>query len=128
MGLYNFKQRFAPFITSGKKRHTIRATRKHRDVVGNIAHLYTGLRTKNTQLLGRFPVVRVEAIEIVSGCSADPECHCSAKVLIAGVELDKQETEKLARLDGFKSFREMKQFWRGRVPFAGEIVHWKFTK
>jgi hypothetical protein len=129
MGLYNFQKRFVPFILSGKKQHTIRATRKHSDTPGNICHLYTGLRVKGaTMLLGRFPCTRVETIEIVSGCSEDDTCNCSAIVLVAGVELDKTEREKLAKLDGFKTFAEMAQFWKGRIPFAGHIIHWKWSK
>ena len=62
MGLYNFKQRFAPLILDGRKRHTIRATRRVPDKVGNVAHLYTGLRTKNTVLLGRHPITKIEDI------------------------------------------------------------------
>ena len=49
MGLYNFRERFAPFILSGKKTHTIRAVRIHPDKPGNILYLYTGLRTKKGQ-------------------------------------------------------------------------------
>jgi len=49
VGLYNFRERFAPFILSGKKTHTIRAVRIHPDKPGNILYLYTGLRTKKGQ-------------------------------------------------------------------------------
>jgi len=123
MGLYNFRQRFAPFILSGRKRHTIRARRKNPDVVGNIAHCYTGLRTKHTTLLGRWPVVRVEDIEIEGD-----EISGAHRVFVAGVEFDESEREKLARLDGFRDFADFAGFWKGRLPFTGQIVHWKFTK
>jgi ASCH domain-containing protein len=127
MGLYNFKERFAPFILDGRKRHTIRATRKVRDKVGNIAHLYIGLRTKNATLLGRFPITKIEPIEILPDCPCNQEhCQKPVKVKIASEELSPDECEKLARLDGFESFAEMKAFWKGRLPFKGEIVHWKF--
>lgn len=125
MGLYNFQKRFVPFILSGAKRHTIRATRRHPDKVGNLAHLYTGLRTKKTQLLGRFPITRIEEIEISAGCDCDVvECKASPRIFVAGVELDNDERENLARLDGFQNFSEMKAFWKGRLPFKGEIIHW----
>jgi hypothetical protein len=117
MGLYNFKERFAPFILDGRKRHTIRATRKVPDKVGNIAHCYTGLRTKSVRFLGKWPIVRIEPIEIL------PE----SKVIVDGQELSLDEREKLARLDGFQDFTEMRAFWNGRLPFKGHIIHWQFT-
>lgn len=128
MGLYNFQQRFAPFILRGSKRHTIRAHRKHPDTAGNTLHLYTGLRTKTAQLLMRVPCVKVEEIEIVSGCSADARCCCSARVIVNGVELTYDECEALAKKDGFPGFAAMKTFWKGRVPFAGQIIHWKYSR
>jgi len=121
MGLYNFQKRFVVPILAHKKKHTIRATRRHPDKVGNIAHLYTGLRTKKAMLLGRFPIVRIEEIEI-SGLDASP------RIFVANVELSPDEREKLARLDGFKDFTEMKQFWKGRLPFKGQIIHWNPSK
>ncbi len=125
MGLYNFKDRFAPFILDGRKRHTIRATRKVPDRVGNIAHCYTGLRTKSVRFLGRWPIVKIEPIEILPDCPCQ-QTHCqkAVRVLIAEQELSADEREKLARLDGFENFTEMKAFWKGRLPFKGEIIHW----
>ena len=123
MGLYNFQKRFVLFILSGAKRHTIRATRKNPDKVGNTAHLFTGLRTKQTQLLGRYPITKIEPIEILEcPCQQD---HCQkVNVVINGEALSYDEREKLAKLDGFRDFNEMKAFWKGRLPFKGEIVHW----
>ena len=127
MGLYNFKERFGPFILDGRKRHTIRATRKVRDKVGNVAHLYIGLRTKYPFLLGRFPITKIEPIEILHGCTCkQTSCEHSVRVLIDGQELSADEREKLARLDGFENFTEMRAFWKGRLPFTGEIIHWRW--
>lgn len=95
MGLYNFQKRFVPFILSGAKQHTIRATRKNPDVPGNICHLYTGLRQPGATLLGRYPCTRVEVIDIFDGESG-------TEIWIDGTMLDQGEAEKLARLDGFK--------------------------
>lgn len=124
MGLYNFQKRFVVPILNHTKRHTIRATRRHPDKVGNIAHLYTGLRVKNAaRLLGRFPIVKIEDIEITAKCDLDC-CTLKTHVTIAGFHLDEGESEKLARLDGFESFKEMAAFWKGRLPFKGQIIHW----
>lgn len=122
MGLYNFQSRFVPKILSGEKKHTIRATRANPDKAGNMLHLYTGLRQKGARLLMRVPCVKVEEIEIKDGAFGD-ENHAS--VTIDGVKLDRGERESLARRDGFANFEEMIQFWRGRLPFKGHIIHWK---
>lgn len=125
MGLYNFQSRFVPKILSGEKTHTIRATRANPDKPGNTMHLYTGLRRKGAKLLMRTQCVRVEEIEIKDGAFFD-ENHAS--VSINGVKLDRSEREELARRDGFDDFEQMIQFWRGRLPFHGHIIHWKGQK
>lgn len=122
MGLYNFQERFVPFILSGEKTHTIRAIRATPDKVGNTLHLYTGLRRKGARLLMRVPCVKIEEIEIKNGAFGD-ENHAS--VIIDGVSLDRGEREALAIRDGFINFEEMINFWAGRLPFNGHIVHWK---
>jgi hypothetical protein len=123
MGLYNFQARFVPFIQSGNKTHTIRSIRKNPDKPGNTLHLYTGLRTKKaTRILPPVQCVKVEEIEIKDGIFGD-ENHAS--VCVDGIDLDRSERETLARRDGFPSFEAMIQFWRGRLPFRGHIIHWK---
>lgn len=85
-------------------------------------HLYVGLRTKKAKLIARVVCVKVEDIEIRDGIFFD-ENHAS--VTIDGTKLDRDERESLAVADGFESFEEMIQFWRGRLPFKGDIIHWK---
>jgi hypothetical protein len=121
MGLYNFKKRFAPYVRDGSKRHTIRAKRKHPDKPGDTVHLYTGLRTKHTELLGRSICVRVEDIRIT----------IDRQIYIDGVLLSDSEKNALAFCDGFRSrgvahaFDEMMEFWEGRsFPFIGDVIHW----
>lgn len=104
-------------ILSGAKRHTIRATRSRRTVVGEICHLYTGLRQKGATLLGRYPCCRVEDIEI----------EIDGAIAVNGIYLSVDECESLARCDGFRDFLEFEEFWDGRRPFSGQIVHWKFS-
>lgn len=125
MGLYNFKKQFVPFILSGRKTHTIRAVRKSVEKAGNILHLYTGLRQKGATLLMRVPCVKVEEITI-DACGH--ECNCDGSVEIDGVELDESEREALAKRDGFKDFDAMLEFWAGRLPFKGHVIHWKGPK
>lgn len=118
MGLYNFKVRFEQFIRDGRKRHTIRETRKHPDESGNTLHLYIGLRTRNCRLIFRAPCTAVQEIEIRGdGISID------------GNELSRDEQETLARRDGFRDLAEFYRFWPAdKLPFAGQIIHWNFDK
>jgi hypothetical protein len=115
MGLYNFQARFVPFILSGAKTHTIRAIRANPDKPGNTLHLYTGLRQKGARLLMRAPCVKVEEVEI----------DANHFIKIDGEELSTDEYEALAVRDGFSSFHGMMEFWDGRLPFKGHIIHWR---
>jgi hypothetical protein len=115
MGLYNFKKQFVPHILEGEKRQTIRADRARIDKVGDTMHLYTGLRQKGAQLLGRPTCIAVQEIEINS----------NGYVSIDGERLLLDEMERLARADGFDSYAHMMEFWEGRLPFRGHIFHWE---
>ena len=121
MGLYNFQQRFVPFILAGTKTHTIRARRRYPDKPGDTLHLYTGLRTKKAKLLMRVPCVRIEEIEIF----CVERGQCPPYVFVDGMGLDYSERHQLALRDGFHDFTEMAAFWDDRLPFEGHIIHWK---
>lgn len=128
MGLYNFQERFAPFILDGKKTHTIRAIRANADKPGNMLHLYTGLRTKRAKLLMRRECVKIEEIAIDFLLEGYFGPNPTYIVRIDGEQLDRTECETLARRDGFSDFREMMKFWRepkNRLPFKGHVIHWR---
>lgn len=115
MGLYNFRPRFEEPIVRGLKTHTIRARRKYPDKPGDTMHMYIGLRQKGARLLMRRPCVKVQEIEI-----------WERGVVIDGITLDHAERDALAVSDGFSSgWLEMLAFWEGRLPFKGNIFHWK---
>src|ERR1700761_1343950 len=116
MGLYNFKAQFVPHILDGSKTHTIRAMRAHPDKPGNTLHLYTGLRQKGARLLMRATCTKVESIKIEA---------LFGRMVVDGQLLDDSEQEQLAKRDGFKNHHEMMQFWDRRLPFEGQIIHWK---
>lgn len=127
MALLNFKPRFSPFILDGRKQHTIRKVRKDSRVpkFGEICHCFEGLRTKRHRLLGRWPCVKVETIT-VSNVPVNPPF---LSVHVEGLALSVDECERLARQDGFENFADMEQYWRnekGRLPFTGHIIHWKW--
>jgi hypothetical protein len=128
MGLYNFKARFAPRILDGSKTHTIRPMRAIADKPGNTLHLYTGLRTKSARLLMRVPCVKVESITMIPKKRRQWDVLNlveSVTVTIEGIELSLSECEAFARRDGFENFEDMVMFWTGRLPFKGQIVHWR---
>lgn len=140
--LLGFQTRFVPMILAHTKRHTIRAKRKIAPRVGEICHCYTGLRQrgpiiqkfasgqvvrqKMTRLLGRWPCVNVQEIQIKGSFHA--YAGFIGGVLIERQVLSQDECEALARSDGFETFTEMMEFWRGRLPFRGDIIHWDPTK
>lgn len=119
MPLLNFKLRFVDPIRKGTKNHTIRADRAIPVKVGDNLYLYTGLRHKGAYRILPDPVKcsRVESIKISAATSAMVE--------IDGVPLATDEREELAVADGFSGWEEMLEFWEGRLPFRGQIIHWR---
>lgn len=114
MPAYSFKPRFRTPILAGEKRQTIRAKRARATKVGDTLHLFCGMRTKRCEKLGTAVCTRVEDIAIYEW-----------SVRIDGRILFVIECERLARRDGFKTFAQMMEFWKGRLPFRGDIIHWK---
>ncbi len=126
--LLGFKKQFVPMILSHLKTHTIRAKRKRPPRVGEICHCYTGLRQKGARLLGRWPCVKVDTVTIGLGVLDRSRLHVWPVVYVGDSKLSPDECEALARSDGFRSFAEMMEFWRGRLPFRGYMIHWDPTK
>jgi hypothetical protein len=114
VGLYNFQVRFEEPILSGRKFHTIRAYRKHRDKPGDVMHLYVGLRRPGARLLGRPSCAWTSDITI----------RRNGRILVNGRELNGPERGELAWRDGFDDHAEMMSFWTGRLPFNGQILGW----
>lgn len=115
MGLYGFKRQFIAPIQAGTKTHTIRARRKHPDKAGNTLHLYYGLRTKMCALICKATCSRVQELRIDE----------NGQIFIDDQRLTLDEMEHLACRDGFADLRAMLNFWDGRLPFEGHIIHWR---
>jgi len=134
MPLLNFKRQFVEPIREGRKCHTIRADRKNPVKPGDRLYLYCGARTKNCFRVLPEPVTCTKVLPVVFDRSnggwvlyhAKAEAHvlCPA-AKIDGQILSRDECEQLARCDGFDSYAEMMGFWDGRLPFHGQIIHWK---
>lgn len=118
MPAFNFKARFASAVEAGVKRTTIRARRRDgRDPeVGQIAALYTGMRTNVCRALGsavilyRHPV-RIDAAGIVE---------------VGGVRLEDRGLSILAAVDGFPDVDDFLAFFRDvhGLPFEGFLYQW----
>ena len=118
MGAYNFQPRFATAVVLGEKTQTIRGYRRHMDHPGDLLHLFTGQRTPSCQVLGRHPATAIEPVVI------RPD-----GILVRERWLTSGETDLLAMRDGFpQGFGEMLDFWRGRLPFEGFAVHWRWSR
>jgi hypothetical protein len=124
MPLLNFKPRFVEPIRMDTKRHTIRAERKIPIKVGDNLYLYCGARTKKCFRILPEPVpcTKVQTITIEIKTRPDYQLIC---VVIDGEILDSSEAERLAFADGFSDFKDMMKFWEGRLPFKGQIIHWR---
>ena len=121
---FNFQARFADAVRSGAKRQTIRRNRRdgRRPVPGDAAKLYTGLRTRATQLLCQAAVTEVLSVRI------DFE---DRQIYVDGERLTVSERTAFAQADGFASWPDMLTWFaeqygscsENRV-FEGFCVRW----
>lgn len=120
-------------VEDGSKTHTIRGKRKITPRVGEICHCYVDPRQKTMRLLGRWECVKVEEIRIEGG-REKRSGDFFGSVHIDGNRLDGDELDGLAWRDGFRSngrdgaFTEMLEFWKGRLPFKGYVIHWDYNR
>lgn len=131
-----FKNQFVPFVLDGSKTHTIRGLRADGKIwrAGMRADLYANLRQANMWLLFRAPVLKVEEIYIDIRVLSQEATFIDIR--INGEPLSWDEKCDLAWRDGFRGVdggREgalvhMMRFWRGRLPFAGQIIHWDYSR
>lgn len=133
MVAYSFKTRFAEPILARTKTQTIRAYRcgRSRHVrIGETIQIYTGLRTKQTKLLGFAEARLVFDIRLAlqEGCVWFPNGELGPYL---GNGLD-----DFARMDGFRSWPELVAFWekehrqskRPNEPvFEGVWIYWSST-
>lgn len=115
MPALNFKKQFAPKVESGAKRQTIRAIRKTPFKTGDILYLYTGMRTRSCRKLGEAKALEVIPVEITT-----------RTMRINGVLQLDQDSEKIAKEDGFDSFFDMMHwfFHTHGLPFEGQLIKW----
>ena len=130
MPALNFKRQFVAHIRSRRKRHTIRAKRKRPIKPGETLYLYTGMRTKQCEkIIEPVTCAKVDDIRIelrpAQGNGALTRGLQFPHVIVEGIDLSEDEKDRLAYADGFDSFADMMKFWDGRLPFNGDLIHWK---
>lgn len=122
MVAYSFKPRFAQQIVGGRKRQTIRASRRRHAREGERVQLYVGMRTRLCRKLIPDPVVmRVVPVELLIG----PKTISSIRV--DGVRFNAIEKRLFAQADGFANLHEMHAFWvanHGEGRFDGVLICW----
>jgi hypothetical protein len=132
MVAYSFKKRFAPPIIAGlqpgplvvgMKRQTIRADRKRHARLGEELQLYTGMRTRSCQLLGRADCTSVLPIRLLLG--PVPAVEIGGEPAITGAK----GLDLFARLDGFGDWPDLCAFWAAEhealTEFSGQLIRWE---
>lgn len=128
MVAYSFKKRFGPAILSGTKAQTIRAERKRHARPGEELQLYTGMRTRHCQLLGRSACLSVMPVRL---CFS--ERTAAAPFEVGGAFLTWNDMKAFAQADGFDSIEDMAGFWWREHPpeygdtitFEGVLIRWQ---
>lgn len=123
MPAFNFEKRFAAKVSSGEKRQTIRVTRKKGNAkVGDMAHCYTGMRTRKCVRLGSWTVTAVRYITIELRAEGD-------LCVIDACPIDALDREELAKADGFKDWADMRAWLVTKhcTLFNGRLVMWEYT-
>lgn len=115
MPAFNFQQRFAPLVESGRKPSTIRSTMRCK--IGDTVQLYTGQRTKQCRKLGEGVCIGLAEITI----SEDDFWK------IEGSIGDWLRQSRLHEQEGFMNVNEFVDFFRQRygLPFKGYLHVWE---
>ncbi len=116
MPLLGYKKQFADLVESGKKRQTIRATRKRPFKVGDRLYHYYGLRTKVCRKL------------LESDClvAADIVIDEKKNISVNDNRLSESSSEALAHGDGFSELEDFIDFFKTEhgLPFKGQLIIW----
>ncbi len=108
--LLGFKKRFAEPIKIGTKVFTMRGDRKVKPKIGETLYMYSGLRTKNTELISNKEKlisrqeVRLMIIYYSKGISR-------LDIHVDGRELKSKEIDEFVKFDGFKDRLDFVTYW-----------------
>lgn len=132
MVAYSFQARFADAVATGRKHQTIRAQGKRRHArPGDRVQLYTGMRTKSCRKLVDPDPVCTSAepvfLESVVGKIPGTVPLCPLRIWVNGRHPAPEESEAIARADGFASIQEMHDWFKQShgLPFHGVLIKWE---
>jgi len=117
--LVNFQKFCVSKILDGSKIHTIRRNPKREPKVGEVLHMYCGLRTKNCfPITKQHSIVKIESIEITK-----------FGVKLDGFHIEKTELPEFVRNDGFETIEDFYNFFGAEkiingTPWRGILIHW----
>ncbi len=121
MPALNFQARFADPVETHAKRQTIRRVWKRPIKVGDTLYLYTGMRTKQCRKLRMVLCLDYRPITI-------NEHSISLLTDLETLEIwpEGWSLKWFARMDGFDSWEEMRDFFKERygLPFEGVLITW----
>jgi len=116
MVAFNFSPEFADDVASGKKRQTIRQTKRGK--VGDPVQLFTGQRTKQCRRLRQDEPV----LEAVSYIHIAP-----TGISLGNIANFPRDRDDFAKADGFKDFAAMHAWFKakyGQDHFYGYVHRW----
>lgn len=114
MVAFNFSPEFADDVASGKKRQTIRRTKRAKP--GDPVTLYTGQRTKACRKLGE------GVCEVVDYVGIRPD-----GITLGNTSKHPRDIDDFARADGFANFKAMVAWFEkkyGSPYFQGFVHRW----
>jgi hypothetical protein len=132
MVAYNFQRRFVAPIVAGDKTHTLRGPRRRHVRVGEAMQLYSGMRTKNCELIAdalcnRFLGIFLKFSECREFALFDVTEQESGHFVRTGALRPIEDPETFARSDGFAGLEAMAAFWRDVhcvTSWNGFLVGW----
>ena len=114
MVAFNFSPEFADDVAGGKKRQTIRRTKRAKP--GDRLQLYTGQRTQRCRLL------REAVCDMVDYGGIRPD-----GLTVGNIEKHPRDIDEFARADGFKDYDAMWKWFSERYKtnsFTGFVIRW----
>lgn len=109
--LLGFKKQFAPKILAGSKVMTVRQQRKVEPKIGEVLHMYTGLRTRNCEkITSEYTLKGIQSVDFLISKSKTEDL-IDMDVFVDRVPLDRYQLEKFALADGFDSAHQLAEYW-----------------
>lgn len=118
-----FKQQFKEPILSGTKIHTIREDKNDRWHAGCIAHMATGVRTKQYEQFAKMEIVSTQDIFMTYGWCL--EISIDGKYVYGHVQ-----RVQIAQNDGFENYKYFEDWFYKVIKeskddcFSGKLIHW----